>query len=213
MVLFSCNVILLKCIHMAACHVILLHSFWLLYPIPLPVVAVHWSVGSDSLLPHGLQHARPPCPSPLRKYTIFCESTFSLMDVWIASKFLPLRTTKLWIFFALCPDYTWIITSMSGIMGSQNVCVSCFSHVWLFVTLWTVASQAPLSKGFSRREYWSGLLFPCPGDFLTQGLNLHLLCLFHWQTVSLPLTPPIIRRHCSLLFWRDNTMLHSTRSV
>ena len=37
---------------------------------------------------------------------------------------------------------------------------NCFSHVQLFATLWTVASQAPLSMGFSRQEYWSGL--PCP---------------------------------------------------
>ena len=37
---------------------------------------------------------------------------------------------------------------------------SCFSRVWLFVTLWTVAHQAPLSMGFSRQEYWNGL--PCP---------------------------------------------------
>ena len=37
-----------------------------------------------------------------------------------------------------------------------NVCVcvlSCFSHVQLFVTLWTVARQAPLAMGFSRQEY------------------------------------------------------------
>ena len=34
------------------------------------------------------------------------------------------------------------------------------SHVWHFVTLWTVAYQAPLSMGFSRQEYWSGLPFP-----------------------------------------------------
>ena len=31
------------------------------------------------------------------------------------------------------------------------------------VTLWTIASQAPLSMGFSRQEYWSGLPFPSPG--------------------------------------------------
>ena len=35
-----------------------------------------------------------------------------------------------------------------------------FSCVRLFATLWTVACQAPLSMGFSRQEYWSGL--PCP---------------------------------------------------
>ena len=32
------------------------------------------------------------------------------------------------------------------------------------MTLWTVACQAPLSKRFSRQEYWSGLPFPSPGD-------------------------------------------------
>ena len=45
------------------------------------------------------------------------------------------------------------------------VCVSmlnCFSHVWLFAALWTVAHQAPLSMGFSRQEYWIGL--PCPSS-------------------------------------------------
>ena len=46
----------------------------------------------------------------------------------------------------------------------KQACASGFSHVWLFATLWTVAHQAPLSMGFSRQEYWSGL--PCnpPGD-------------------------------------------------
>ena len=39
-----------------------------------------------------------------------------------------------------------------------------FSHVLLFLILWTVACQAPLSIGFSRQEYWDGLLFPTPGD-------------------------------------------------
>ena len=46
-----------------------------------------------------------------------------------------------------------------------RVCVlSCFSHVWLLVTPWTVAHQAPLSMELSRQEYWSGLMFPPPGD-------------------------------------------------
>ena len=37
--------------------------------------------------------------------------------------------------------------------------LSHVSHVWLFMTQWTVAHQAPLSMGFSRQEYWSGLSF------------------------------------------------------
>ena len=40
----------------------------------------------------------------------------------------------------------------------------CFSPVWLFVTPWALAHQAPLSMGFSRQEYWSGLPCPFPGD-------------------------------------------------
>ena len=42
--------------------------------------------------------------------------------------------------------------------------LSHFSCVQLFVMLWTVALQAPLSMGFLRQEYWSGLPFPFPGD-------------------------------------------------
>ena len=42
--------------------------------------------------------------------------------------------------------------------------LSCFSHVRLFATPWTVTHQAPLSMGFYRQEYWSGLPFPTPGD-------------------------------------------------
>ena len=41
---------------------------------------------------------------------------------------------------------------------------SCFSRVQLFATLQPVACQAPLSMGFSRQEYWSGLPCPSPGD-------------------------------------------------
>ena len=39
-----------------------------------------------------------------------------------------------------------------------------FSHIRLFVVLWIVGCQAPLSVGFSRQEYWTGLLCPSPGD-------------------------------------------------
>ena len=48
--------------------------------------------------------------------------------------------------------------------SSHAYVLSCFSHVWLFVTPWTVAHQTPLSMGFFRQEYWSGLPFPPPGD-------------------------------------------------
>ena len=40
-----------------------------------------------------------------------------------------------------------------------------------FATLWTVAFQAPLSMGFPRQEYWSGLSFPYPGDLSDPGIE------------------------------------------
>ena len=40
-----------------------------------------------------------------------------------------------------------------------------------FATPWTVARQAPLSMGFSRQEYWSGLPFPSPGDLPDPGIK------------------------------------------
>ena len=46
-----------------------------------------------------------------------------------------------------------------------------FSHIQLFATPWTVAHQASLSMGFSRREYWSGLPFPSPGDLPDPGIK------------------------------------------
>ena len=68
--------------------------------------------------------------------------------------------------------------------------LSHFSRMRLLATSWTVPCQAPLSMGFSRQEYWSGLPFPSPGILLTRALNPHLLCLLQWQAGSSPLAPP-----------------------
>ena len=115
-------------------------------------------------------------------------------------------------------------------LGTQELQLSCvcacmlslFSHVWLFMTIWTLVLQAPLSMGFSRQEYWSGFPWPSPGDLLDQGLNPYLLCLLHlaggWFTTSLvppgmqcgrPGFNPWVRKitegmatHSSILTWR-----------
>ena len=49
-----------------------------------------------------------------------------------------------------------------------NMCCH-LSHARLFATLWTVAHQAPLSMGFHRQEYWSGLPCPPPGNLPHPG--------------------------------------------
>ena len=61
------------------------------------------------------------------------------------------------------------------------------SRVRLFATPWTVAYQAPLSMGFSRQEYWSGLPFPSPGDLPDPGVKPGSPAL---QADALPSEPP-----------------------
>ena len=56
-----------------------------------------------------------------------------------------------------------------------------FSCVCLFVTLWTVALQAPLSMGFLRQENWSGVPFSSPKEIPIEELNPHLFSLLQWQ--------------------------------
>ena len=80
-----------------------------------------------------------------------------------------------------CLPISWFWTTTNALS------VACM-HVWMhshfgrdriFMTLWTVAHQAPLSMGFSRQEYWSGLPCPPPGDLADPGLNPCLLRLLH----------------------------------
>ena len=68
--------------------------------------------------------------------------------------------------------------------------LSSFSRVQLFVTQWTVALQAPLSMGFLGKNTGVGCHALLQGIFLTQGLNLRLFRLLHWQAGSLSLLPP-----------------------
>ena len=61
------------------------------------------------------------------------------------------------------------------------------SRVRLFTTPWTIICQAPLSMGFSRQEYGSGLPFPSPGDLPDPGIEPGSPAL---QASSLPSEPP-----------------------
>ena len=55
------------------------------------------------------------------------------------------------------------------------ICAHSLGSAQFFVTLWTIAHQAPLSMGFSRQEYWSGLPFPSPGQLPIPGWKPGLL--------------------------------------
>ena len=83
------------------------------------------------------------------------------------------------------------------------MCAMCvLSCVWPFMTPWTIACQAPLSMGFSRQEYWSGLLFPSLEDppppppemeyasLVSSALEGESLSLCHLETFFLFLKDP-----------------------
>ena len=75
-----------------------------------------------------------------------------------------------WYEFILC-----ICAHSDQIRSDQSL-----SRVRLFVTPWNVTHQAPLSMGFSRQEYWSGLPFPPPGDLPNPGIkpaSLNVFCI------------------------------------
>ena len=83
---------------------------------------------------------------------------------WMASSDLLYSTWN----SAQCYVAGW----MGGEYGEGCACVlSCFSRVLFCMTLWTVVSQAPLSMGFSRKEYWGGLPCPSPGDLPDPGIE------------------------------------------
>ena len=138
------------------------------------------SVMSDSLWPHESQHARPPCSSPTPgvysnswPLSQWCHPAisssvvpFSLLPpsppsirVLSNESTLCMRWPKYCTIHLLCYISVWC------------VCLCGFSCVWLCVTLWTVALQAPLSMGFSRQEYWNGLPCPPPGDLPDPGIK------------------------------------------
>ena len=80
-----------------------------------------------------------------------------------------------------------------------------FSRVRLFATPWTAAPQAPLSMGFSRQEYWSGLPFPPLGDLPDPGIepsslaSLASLVLAGRLFTTEPLGKPLERQEIELI--------------
>ena len=68
--------------------------------------------------------------------------------------------------------------------------LSHFSRVRLFTIPWAVACQAPLSMGFPRQEYWSGLPCPLTGNLPNSGIKAESLMSSVLTGGSLPLAPP-----------------------
>ena len=78
--------------------------------------------------------------------------------------------------------------------------LSHFSHVPFFVTLWTIASQAPLAIGFSRQEYGSGLSCPLPEDLPDTATETqsYIFCVGRWI---------LYHQHTREMPYQDSTLL------
>ena len=122
------------------------------------------------------------------------------------------------------PEAHWALLPYDPAACLYCVCMlTCFSCVWLFVTLWTVAHQVPLSMGFSREEYWSGLLWPPLGDlpdlgfehadlvspalagvFFTSSTTIIVINISHEYSYMLcPVTPS--SEHPNIVLWAPDT--------
>ena len=101
--------------------------------------------------------------------------SFSIQNAGLSLSFI-LRSELFYFshLFFLPLLFSWCLFRVS------YVCVFMLSCLWLCATTWTVACQAPLSVGFPKQEYWSGLP-PSPGDLPDPGIELRSLAL---QAVS-----------------------------
>ena len=91
--------------------------------------------------------------------------------------------------------YTSVSLLLSHIQGYHyhlsKFHIYVLSCVWLFVTPWTIAYQAPPSIGFSRQGYWSGLPFPSPGDLPDPGIEPRSPALWADTLTSEPQGKPV----------------------
>ena len=128
-----------------------------LYPVRKPLYLAHCLMLKRLHLikPHALVG---------KKYwrkTARCHEQFCYFLLSSIHFYLPNLLKDIWIFWKVYA-YTWVL--------------SCFSHVQLFATLWTVVQQAPLSMGFSMQEYSNGLSCPPLGALPDPRIpNLHLM--------------------------------------
>ena len=131
----------------------------------LTVTVLACSVMSDSLRIQGLWPSwlLCPCNFPGKSTGMGCHFLFQ--------GFYLTQESRLYL---LCLLH-WQVNSLplshlgSPVITTHACVLSHLSHVQLFVTLWTIAHQAPLSMGFFRQEYWSGLPWPPPRNHPNPG--------------------------------------------
>ena len=138
---------------------------------------------SDSVRPHGLQPTSLLCPwdFPGKHTGVGCHCLLRLLGYCNKIEWMACKQMYFSRFWRLVRSRPWQIGHL--VKTSFLVPVRMLSHLDMsdtFVTRWTVARQAPLSMGFSRQAYWSGLPFPPLGDLPDPGCGTHIFCIGRW---------------------------------
>ena len=136
-------------------------------------MCVSYSVMSDFLQPHGLYLTRLLCSwnSPSKNTGVGCH--------YLLQGIFPTQGSNLGLLH--CRQILYHLSHQGYKCGWKGKW-KLLSHVWLFVTPWTIQSM-----GFSRPEYWSVSPFPSPGALPNPGIELRSPAL---QVDSLPAEPP-----------------------
>ena len=121
------------------------------------LVQIPWEGPSLSIFVHSRNLGQMNIQKSLRKKEMERDG---FRAWWVC--FHRRQPTVQWL-LAISSSYYWVFNTYQAQFASPRVCVcthaQLLSHVWLFVTPWTVAHHVPLSMGFSRQEYWRGLPF------------------------------------------------------
>ena len=147
-------------------------------------------------------------------FSVWCTFLAHCTDTVIAT-----RGKKLTAWLDCSHDISCYILSNTKSMASTSkngINVSTHNNLYLggglvpkscpnLVTLWTVARQAPLSMGFSRQEYWNGLLFPSPGHLPDPGIEPRSPA---WQADSL--LTELQGKHLSIPLWASKIIVAHT---
>ena len=107
-------------------------------------------------------HEIQRCLLPGKKAMANLDSILKSKDITLLTK---VQIIKAMVFFS-SHVWKWLLDHKEGCGG-----LVAKSLTRVLMTSWTIAHQAPLSMGFSRQEYWSGLPFPSPGDFPDSGIK------------------------------------------
>ena len=116
---------------------------------------------------------------------------------WLYNIIHPFNTTELYT----C-KWLMLIAQFSSVQFSCSVMSNSSA------TPWTVAHHPPLSRGFSRQEYWSGLLFLTPGDFPNLGIQARSPA---WWADSLPSEPPGTLQMVKIINFMSSVSCHNQK--